>query len=337
MRRVLSASILLVTATLLSLALAELVFVGFSIEHPELTTEALWGGDQDESARYQRVTRVGGIGFRQPPLDPGVLEGDEVTRVLFLGDSFTEGSGVAIEDRFTNLVEARLNEELVGAGSTERIHSFNAGRGGSNPLQWLEYYRALEPYYRPAVVVAVFFLRDGAPLPTSLLMNQRTIDPIREKYRALPLYEASALLRFFYHRLAWKEYGEAFQRKVESSYLGSMQQRKAWSRRSQALAEIAADCRREGIPFHLVIFPFLFDLKDYDFFGVEQEITRFASDHGIPVYSLTPGFLGEDEESLWVASNDQHPNEKGHRIAADTLLPYLRTVLRGPPVHADPR
>jgi lysophospholipase L1-like esterase len=337
MRRILSVSALLLAATSLSLGLAELVFVVFSISHPELTTETLWGGQPDEADRYQRVTRVGGTGFRQLPLAPGVLESDEYTRVLFLGDSFTEGSGVAIEDRFTDLVEARLNAELVGAGSPERLHFFNAGLGGSNPLQWLEYYRALEPYYRPAVVIAVFFLRDGAPLPTSLLLNQRTIDPIREKYRAMPLYGASALLRFFYHRLAWKEYGEIFTRKVQSSYLGSKEQRRAWSRRSQALAEIAADCRRKGLSFHLVIFPFLFDLKDYEFFGVEQEVTRFASQHGIPVYSLTPGFLGEDEETLWVASNDQHPNEKGHRIAADTLLPYLRTALRGPPERTNPR
>jgi lysophospholipase L1-like esterase len=327
MRRVLSASILLLVATLLSLGLAELAFVAFSISHPELSTETLWGGEQDESARYQRVTRVGGVGFRQPPLEPDVLESDGYIRVLFLGDSFTEGSGVAIEDRFTNLVEARLNEELGGAGSSERIHAFNAGRGGSNPIQWLEYYRAIEPYYRPAVVIAVFFLRDGAPLPTSLLLNQRTIDPIREKYRALPLYEASALLRFFYHRLAWKEYAEIFKRRVQASYLGSKEQRKVWSLRSQALAEIAADCRRKGIPFHLVIFPFLFDLKGYEFFAVEQEVARFARSHGIPVFSLTPGFLGEDEETLWVASNDQHPNEKGHRIAADTLLHYARSAI----------
>lgn len=78
-----------------------------------------------------------------------------------------------------------------------------------------------------------------------------------------------------------------------------------------------------NIPFHLVIFPILLDLDDYKFSAVENEIARFAKANDIQVFSLTPGFLGEDDRSLWVSPVNQHPNAEGHRIAADTLYPYL--------------
>jgi lysophospholipase L1-like esterase len=73
----------------------------------------------------------------------------------------------------------------------------------------------------------------------------------------------------------------------------------------------------------------LFDFDDYRYFDIEREIERFAEEEGIPVASLTSGFLGRDAESLWVASNDQHPNEEGHRIAADTLYPHIQAMISG--------
>ncbi len=86
--------------------------------------------------------------------------------------------------------------------------------------------------------------------------------------------------------------------------------------------------RQNDIEFHLIIFPVLFGLEsDYEFYQVEDEIIRFADSFDIPVYSLTPGFIGHTSHTLWVAANDQHPNEKGHQIAADTLYPYIKKIV----------
>jgi lysophospholipase L1-like esterase len=45
------------------------------------------------------------------------------------------------------------------------------------------------------------------------------------------------------------------------------------------------------------------------------------------VFSLTPGFVGQVSESLWLSKDDQHPNEKGHQVAADALYPYVKNVV----------
>lgn len=135
------------------------------------------------------------------------------------------------------------------------------------------------------------------------------------------------MLRFFYNRLAWRDYTKKFKEILTSSYLGSPEERAAWQEQQKYLLNIENTCRHKNIAFHLDIFPLLFNLKDYEFHAVEEEIMAFAKRYDMPFFSLTPGFLGEEDRTLWVASNDQHPNEKGHRIAADTLLPYLRTTL----------
>jgi hypothetical protein len=72
----------------------------------------------------------------------------------------------------------------------------------------------------------------------------------------------------------------------------------------------------------------LYNLNDnYPFYDVEEEISRFAEEANIPVFSLTSGFIGKNAADLWVSANDQHPNEQGHIIAADTLLPYVLDVI----------
>ena len=104
-----------------------------------------------------------------------------------------------------------------------------------------------------------------------------------------------------------------------------------WEKQQRALLALARTCRESGIELRLVLFPMLHDLDDYAYQDVEDEIQRFAREAGIPSFSLLEGFRGRDARSLWVAEHDQHPNEEGHRIAADALLPYMREALAAVP------
>jgi hypothetical protein len=69
------------------------------------------------------------------------------------------------------------------------------------------------------------------------------------------------------------------------------------------------------------------NLDRYRFDQVETEISRFADEHAISVFSLRPGFAEKNAAELWVVPGDQHPNPQAHRIAADTLYPYLVAAL----------
>jgi lysophospholipase L1-like esterase len=282
-----------------------------------------------EPLHVQMARMINGA-FRTLSLDSEMFE-ENRTRVLFLGDSFTQGAGLDnLDDRFSNVLARRINDDLERAGGSDRVDIFNGGIGGSNPVHWIRYFQRIVPTYKPHIVFAIFFLRDGAPIPTSLFLNRAEIDPIRAKFHEKPGYSQSAVLRFLYNKLAWREYGDQFKRRLIASYVGTPEQTVTWRQRRPALLQIARACQSMGIPFHLVIFPILLNLDDYEFSDVEDEISRFAQSNGIPVFSLTSGFLGKDDRSLWVSPVNQHPNADGHRIAADTLQPYLRDAIARP-------
>jgi len=268
------------------------------------------------------------LGFRElPPGPDGTDPG--VRRILVLGDSFTFGDGVRRgEDRFTDLIEARLNRE---AGSGERYHVYNAGVSGSRPAGWLRDFRKLRPSYRADLVLAVFFLRDGTDLCTSLRCHVQTIRAIKARYAERFGQGWSYLAKLFYGWRIRSDFAEEFRGQVVRAYLGSEAERATWTTQSAALRALAERVQRSGSELHLVVFPMLLDLDDYPFQAVEDEILRVAREAGIPAISLLDGFRGQDARALWVAANDQHPNERGHRIAANTLYPYVRDTLRKEP------
>jgi lysophospholipase L1-like esterase len=326
-RRTLQSLALASISVLVALGLAE---AGFRLlaTRGALSAEEIWRAQSQPVASQPEPIAIGGFHFAEDPI-PESARADDATRLLFLGDSFTIGWRLADRgERFTDLVEQALDAELRSQGRGG-LHVFNASAGGTNPLQWARYLEVLLPLFEPHAVIAIFFLRSGTPFATSLEVNSQYIEPIRQRYAAKPFYGVSALASFFWDRLAWREYTDFFKRRMKDSYLGSHQQRRMWLLQRRYLAEMADRCEKAGVPFHLVIFPLLFDLDEYEFLDVEAEIERFAAVHGIPVHSLTPGFLGRTDHELWIANNDQHPNAEGHRIAAQTLLPYLRSsVLR---------
>ena len=320
---------LLAITSLVVLVLAELTFRIFPLRNVDLSAEKMY-----ESQKFNMFIKVneenieiGDEQFREEKLTDELF-GEKYIRILFLGDSFTWGSGIKNRnDRFSNIIETKLNQELQKISGSKKIHIFNAGVGGSNPAWWVKHFNVIEPFYKPHSVFAIFFLRDGTRLGTSLFHHKGIIDEINKTYASLPFYNSSHLLRFICNRLAWKEFTDTFKGMLTSSYLGSYTQQTEWRNQQFHLLKISEMCKQKQIPFHLVIFPLLFNLKSYEFHGVEEEIKRFAKAHDIPLYSLTPGFLGEDDHTLWVAPSDQHPNEKANRIAADTLQPFILTTI----------
>jgi len=249
-------------------------------------------------------------------------------RVLMLGDSFTYGLGVADRARtFPELLEARLNADrpVPDAVACEVLN-------GAVPAlltdAWVEIAERVGPRFQPQLVVAVFFLRDGAQIG----FTRNFFGPIRERMKAWR--ESSALARLSAawrrwrgHRLALemsREYVEAFRR----AYLGPTAETEEWARAQRNLLRIRDYFAKRGARFELVLFPVLFGFgPDYPFRPVCEAVERFARRNEIPFLSLLPALEREDPATLWIAPWDQHPNERCHQLVADALEPRLRAVL----------
>ena len=281
---------------------------------------------EEQFTPYAYLPLINALGFRQtdPPAD--VFDKDHV-RVLFLGDSFTFGHGIVDgRNRFSEIIEARLNRESAPSGP--KYHIYNAATEGSNPGAWLTSLRTLLPVYRPKTVFAVFFLRDGAGLGTSFVFYKHVFQAYAADYANRCWYKLSFVGKWIADVFVRKRFSDYYVRLMKAPYLGRKRDREFWLQQQRFLLAIRDDCRRNGVDLHLVIFPLLFGLEShYGFRDVEDAIAKFADGAGIPVFSLTPGFLGHKSRTLWISPYDQHPNEEGNRIAAETLFPYMKKTL----------
>lgn len=248
-------------------------------------------------------------------------------RLLILGDSFTYGNGVAdTRAIFPEILERELDREAAAAGGT--IEVLNAGQPGSLTGDWVRSLRRLRKEFDPDAVLVVFFLRD-ATLTSSM---GAFFAPARylawAGNRRTWLYRHSYLVRTIQDSRFRRELLARYGRALNESYFGNAEQTAEWAAAQSNLLEIARLGRESGFQVGLAVFPALIELnQDYPFRAISDAVAAFGRTNGIPTHDLLPSFLGQNAPDLWVSSFDQHPNEIGHRIAADSLKPFARELL----------
>lgn len=305
--------------------------VGLAIA--EAVARSLWSAPwyerlAEEQAHQPAIYRMNEQGLRDRdygPKPPGRK------RVLLLGDSFTHGLGV-LDDRkiFPEILEARLNEMERFPGGVDVL---NGGKPGSLTNAWRGLHRWAVTGFQPDVVVIVFFLRDG----TTLGSNPDFFRPIRREItlrnRDSPLYRVSFLYRLLRDRLDRRTVGERYSKALIDAYTGDEEQTEEWLRAGLNLWEIRKRTRRNGTKLGFVIFPILAELNDdYPFLPVTDLLEVYA-DEGlrVPYLNLLDAFRGQHAPDLWVSPMNQHPNAKGHAIAAEALLPFVVELLESEP------
>ena len=271
------------------------------------------------------------VSFMMVPLRealPTIPKSDNEIRILFLGDSFTYGEGVRDGAKtFPKLIETALNNRPP-AGVSRHSSAFNGGIPASLTEQWVVLGEQALKTYHPDLIVTVFFLRDGV----AKLTTREPIEHIREELLRLkddsPLFRHCRIYRYFREQTELTRLSRQYLQDLRTGYLGTPDEIRQWQRAQRDLLRIRDGACRAGVKFALVIFPVLFELnEDYPLTDICREIERFGADNEIPTFSLLPAFLGRDAASLWVSPLDQHPNERGHAIAAEAMEPFVRGLI----------
>lgn len=131
-----------IIAALIALCLAELL-VRIVIYDPnsELTTDIIWKAQKTnvEFDKNRGWSKVGQTHFREEPIS-GMFLQKEFLRILFLGDSFTAGTGINNrEDRFTDIIETQLNRDMIDDRLPfKNVHIFNAAKAERLPVIGLD-------------------------------------------------------------------------------------------------------------------------------------------------------------------------------------------------------
>lgn len=252
-------------------------------------------------------------------------------RILFLGDSFTVGSGVRDRSKiFVRLVEQHLNATKPAPG-IDRFDVFNGGIGGSLTHHWVELFEQVSSKYDldADLVVAVFFMRDGAGQEAT---SRGLIRGIEEGMNSLKeeslLYRHSHMYRYFRNRRQLRILSDRYLGILRRSYFGETHETTEWQRAQENLLWLRDETERQGGRFAMVIFPVLIQLNEnYPLADVDEVLAQFCRSNGIPVTSLLPDFLNRDAPSLWVSLYNQHPNEEGHAIAAAGISRFLEELI----------
>ncbi|MCH9001747.1 MAG: hypothetical protein IIC02_04165 [Planctomycetes bacterium] len=284
---------------------------------------------EEQAATMGKVWRVGESWFTLRSAANFAPKQSDAYRILFLGDSFTYGQGLASEsDTFVKRIVARLNERQTGPTRT-RYEAFNGGIPGSLTPHWVRLCDEILDSYDPDLVVAVFFLRDGLAGITSIGQIDQIRDGMRQFAKDSFLFRHSSTYRFFRERRAQTELAGRYLSQMRHGYLGDAEQTRQWRQAQADLLAIKRLALEVNARFSMVVFPVLFDLTaKYPLKDVCNEIVRFAEADEIPALSLLPAFMGRDAEPLWISPFDQHPNATGHAIAADGIIPFVERLVR---------
>lgn len=246
-----------------------------------------------------------------------------VPRVLFVGDSFTEGQGVRVEDTFAS----RLGRALEG-----RAESLNCGRRGLDFPELRRFFEA-RLALEPDVVVYAMLLNDPeqseafharqAYLDDWILDRRRMVSEAEEP---APSFFRSRLLALLGDRIEGTRVGRETTRWYVEMY--GEPNRAGWQATLDDVAAMDAAMRARGGELLVVLLPLLVDLdRGYPFAELSGVIGDALEARGIAFHDVTPAFLGRRAEELWVHPSDRHPNERAHAVIAEDLEPVLERIV----------
>ena len=273
-------------------------------------------------------------GLRERPMAAFDAERDKI--VVLVGDSFCFGQGVRVVDRFSNVLETRLNREHPA----EHYRLFNTCKQGwdiEEIADAMEHY--VESFARVDRVVYSFVLND--PIIKGRLWKRKielTRGIIEKNGHRLELEgdfndlmylrsrsNADAIrflagrdsytLRWFALRLQPQQIARESVEWYRQLYTNNPH----WPQTRQVLGRMKNYCSAKGIAFSLVVWPLFYQLDAYPLTEVHEIIAAVARQEEIHYVDLLPLFAGKDARAYWVHPTDFHPNSRAHAEAAAFL------------------
>lgn len=285
------------------------------------------------SSLIHRASRVPGLSYELNPSSSAVLptmtvsinseglRGPEIARtkpegtrrIAIVGDSVTFGFHVEESACYARILERLLAASPVTVG--ERWQVLNFGVGGYSSSNEAALVRARVLDYAPDLVIVGYCLNDPENEPTQ---------PLQRAFRDPPLWERSHVLRLFgswIQRARRDAHAEKDSYKYWHALDGPI-----WESVPRALEDMRAVLGPRGVPLELVVFPvFQGDLAwtSYGYGLVHEQLARTAHGLGIDTLDLRAAYAATNELPRALSVDPEHPNARGHEIAARALADWL--------------
>jgi lysophospholipase L1-like esterase len=298
----------------------------YRIDHPvyhhdlasNVNLTGFWGG-------IAYPLKTNSLGFRDRAVRDVPRE-SRTPRLLLIGDSFTEGLGVAFPDTYAGL----LRRALAGRG----IEVMNAGVMSYSPSI---YYRKLkylleDERLRFEYVVVALDLSDIGDEAQSYRMDAsgRVVGRPRARHAAIraTLKERSLLVHVA--DLVWDASKAHLADPARfTDWTTDSSEYRAFGAEGLALAtarmdDLSALLESRGIGLAIVVYPYPSQVYRQDSTSRQVRVwSQWATARGVPFFNLFPGFLaGQPRQAIsdYFIPHDVHWSARGHRLVATTLL-----------------
>ena len=239
--------------------------------------------------------RLNGLQFRERPevdLVNAYRLGGPVT--LILGDSFCFGQGIRLADRFSNVIQARLDAE-------GRDHTvYNMCVPGMNIQRIARVQReAVKRFGAPVRVIYSYTLNDPIRDARTKALEDTVYDLMHfrrsqfERAHRSPLWR-SAVWRWLAERRQMQQVAE----RTIAWYQQLYGDNPGWRQTTRVLADMQAFSRERNIELVLVFFPIFHQLGDYPLQVAHRQLGWVAREHGIASVDLLDLFGGRDERDF---------------------------------------
>ena len=283
--------------------------------------------------------RTNSQGFRdvehQWDKPPGVI------RILGLGDSFTFGWGVSLEDSFLKRLESKL-KQMTG----REIETINAGIPAWGLNHYHVYFREIGVRYSPDIILLSYSFND---VPDSI---QEKIPANRTHQRGSE--QKGGIFRFSYLFNFTKSLADSVRRgnrakRIDYLYELDARRKKITESDAHALVynpgqdqtnasssiirTIFKKIQRLATQHHsqLIIMyaPDIAQLQQPTMQHINKVLASLTREMSLPFTDVTPVFESDpDPKTFYFWPRDWHPNPHGHEKIAEALVPIVCQVLQ---------
>lgn len=299
-------SLLLCLSLVVFLGIIEVLFRIFGSNAP---TAPVWS---DRPVKYFMPENAQSL---QGPAH-SVKKGSNIYRIAVVGDSYSYGPFLQWDDTFS----ARLERLLNLNNTSKKVEVINYG----------------VPSYSTNHEIAVVdrAIKEEADLILlQITLNDPEVKLYRPKGLALdqttgqvklthPIFNYWHSLRFVVTRIL----NTQTHRQYKEYFFNLFDKYKSRKLFQNSLGTIAGKCLNAKVPIVAAIFPLFGTVVDdnYPFFPLHQKVEEYLDKVKIPHVDISESFRGIPTERLQVLpGRDRHPNEIGHRLAAEALLKWF--------------
>lgn len=251
---------------------------------------------------------------------------DNGIQILALGDSYTFGYGVELEESYPAILERLLNDNV----HADKYEVINAGIPGYNTEQELELLRRIIPYYSPKIIIVGFTPNDiWGEISGGVWMESFKVITGNKWLLSVGMflrYNSSFVTQFCrYYKQALIKYIAPRHNLLGFNLTGhyDMFELDAARKALKGIQKIAEDNGSEIIIF---ILPPLINWDAYPHQDIHNNITRFCADNGIQCIDLLKELSRYGSGEFWVAPCDEHYNPKANKLAAGLLFNHIINV-----------